>query len=273
MSKTLLVLDDDPENLEIMTAVLRSKGYEVIGCGNGAEGFRLLLKHRPDLAVVDLKMPGMSGLEFCRRLRRTPEVAQTPVLVVSGLLDDRDKPDAYWAAGLGADDYLAKPFDPLALLSRAEYLLRKGRYVSDAVEAPVATDRSPSSPPSDPAPRASQSLSPQEVVRVFVESWNSGDFGAEYDAMGEEMLGGLTRTEYIQRREQSRADDRGRTASQRVLDATQSVSHHVAKVICLREDIVGGIPRAKEETYVLKQTQAGWKIVSVRSKPLPFAIE
>lgn len=272
MSKTLLVLDDDPENLEIMTSVLRSKGYEVIGCGNGAEGFRLLLKHRPDLAVVDLKMPGMSGLEFCRRLRRTPEVAQTPVLVVSGLLDDRDKPYGYWAAGLGADDYLAKPFDPLALLSRAEYLLRKGRYVSDAVEARGAGGAAPTPSP-DAATGSKPGLSPSDVVRVFVESWNTGDFGTEYDVMGEEMLGGLTRTEYIERREQSRADDRGRTASQRVLDTAENISHHVAKVMCLREDMVSGTPRAKEETYVLKQTAAGWKIISVRSKPLPFAIE
>ncbi|GIX45605.1 MAG: hypothetical protein KatS3mg130_2013 [Candidatus Sumerlaea sp.] len=69
-------------------------------CGyDGKEGWELLIRERPDLAIIDLRMPGMSGLEFCRRVRRTPEIAQMPLIVISGIGATSDKPESFLGSG------------------------------------------------------------------------------------------------------------------------------------------------------------------------------
>ncbi len=267
MGCKILVVDDEFEIVEFVKVILKTKGDTVIAAYDGEEGWNLLLRERPDLAIIDLRMPKISGLELCRRVRRTPEIASMPLIVISSLGAVSDKPESFWAAGLRADDFLAKPFEPLALLGRVEHLLRRKLYLSEnshreeveksqAAEVPV--QRLPDDWKNDP----------ETVVRVFVESWNSKDFLREYETLAEEMHGGLSREDYVARRLKAYNEAGPQRVQQRVLDCFVKISHVMAAVDCLREDHLGPKVITKDERYLLRKTSDGWKIVSVRSKPI-----
>lgn len=265
--RKIVVVDDEYDIVELVKAVLRTKGYRVIPAYDGEEGYKLTVQERPDMVIMDLRMPKMSGMELCKRIRANPDIADTPVLIMSSITAGSDKPDEYWAAGLHSDDFMPKPFDPLSLLGRVEYLLRKHQYISTA----ATRDASPRAD-SGPAERVDRD-DPSEVVRTFVESWNRQDFNSEFSALGEEMLGGVSKDEYIKRRMTLYQDEGGEAIEHRVLDTDVRVSQNVATVACLREDMVRGAPRRKDERYTLKRTPQGWKIVAVRSRPITFTLE
>ncbi|MCX7624729.1 MAG: response regulator [Candidatus Sumerlaeaceae bacterium] len=267
MGCKILVVDDEFEIVEFIKAILKTKGHTVLVAYDGEEGWNTLIREKPDLAIVDLRMPKVSGLELCRRVRRTPEIATMPLMVISSLGAVSDKPESFWAAGLRADDFLSKPFDPLTLLGRVEFLLRRRIYLSEAnhareVEASQAVEVPVERPP------ANWKSNPKEVVRVFVESWNRKDFATEYETLAEEMRGGATKEEYMARRLKAYTEMGGQRTEQRVLDVYEKISHMMAAVDCLREDRVGGQVIAKDERYMLRKTADGWKIVSVRSRPI-----
>ncbi len=272
--KRILVVDDETDVVELVRVVLSTKGYDVIPTYNGEDGLEAALAEKPDMIITDLKMPGMSGMEFIKRVRANPEVATIPILVISSLGSQVDKPDSFWTLGLGSDDFLAKPFDPLGLLGRVEYLMRKGTYVSERQNPVGATAAS------NPTPAAGSSLQPKEilksenpadVVKTFIMAWNEQDFVTEYDCLGEEMLHGLGKNEYIQRRMQSYADDKGATKHQVVDVEPLKTSDLTATVACLRDDTVSGTSNRKDERYTLKKTPNGWRIVNVRSRALATA--
>lgn len=267
MGCKILVVDDEFEIVEYVKAILKTKGHMVIGAYDGEEGWALLMRERPDLAIVDLRMPKISGLEFCRRVRRTPEIASMPLMVISSLGAVSDKPESFWAAGLRADDFLSKPFEPLALLGRVEHLLRRRLYLSEEDHAKQVEESQPELVAVRTLP-PEWKQDPQEVVRVFVDSWNTQDFATEYDALAEEMRGGLSREDYIARRTKAYREGGGAKCKQRVLDLHVKISHVMAAVDCLREDCIGTKVVAKDERYMLRKTMDGWKIVSVRSRPI-----
>jgi len=270
MGCKILVIDDEFEIVEFIKAILKTKGHTVLGAYDGEEGWEILLRERPDLAIVDLRMPKVSGLEFCRRVRRTPEIATMPLLVISSLGAVSDKPESFWAAGLRADDFLSKPFEPLALLGRVEYLLRRTSYLSqNNRKEEFEKSRAAEIPVHQPPPEWKED--PAEVVRLFVESWNRGDFLSEFETLADEMIGGISRDEYINRRMRVFQAAASNRHEQHVLDLFVKVSHMMAAVDCLREDITGGTRVAKHERYLLRKTSDGWKIVSVRSKPISKA--
>lgn len=270
--KTVLVVDDDFEVVELVKAILRTKGHEVLVAYNGEEGWAQLLEKKPNLVITDLRMPKMSGLELCRKIRNTPEVMETPILVISSLTAGTDKSDEFWAMGLKSDDFLPKPFDPLTLLGRVEYLLRKNEYISSPRGPEGGNRAEPRSPAGGPAPTADVEK-PGEVVTAFIECWNRKDFACEYKSLGEEMLGGVSIEDYVQRRAQLYADEHGENVEQKVLDSDVKITHNVATVAVLREDMINGVPKRKDERYTLKRTQDGWKIIGVRSRPLTFVVE
>lgn len=267
MGFKILVIDDEFEIVEFVKAILKTKGHDVLTAYDGEQGWELLMSARPDLAIVDLRMPKVSGLEFCRRVRRTPEVAATPLLVISSLGAVSDKPESFWAAGLRADDFLAKPFDPLTLLGRVEFLLRKRTYLSEANHAEQFANSQAAEVPKTRIP-AGWKDDPEQVVRVFVESWNRRDFATEYETLAEEMLGDVQRDEYVARRQRAYEEAGEQRPQQIVLDLFSKVSHLMAAVDCLREDRIGDMKIAKDERYLLRKTADGWKIVSVRSRPI-----
>ena len=115
----ILVVDDEPRILNFLTAKLRASGYEVIAAGNGAAALEQAQAQEPDLIVLDVLMPGMDGFETLRQLRTFSPV---PVVFLSARGADVDR---IKGLGLGADDYLPKPFSPDELVARIDAVLRR----------------------------------------------------------------------------------------------------------------------------------------------------
>jgi two-component system KDP operon response regulator KdpE len=131
-SARVLVIDDEEQIRRAMRSILSAREYEVELAATGEEGLALAAARQPDLVVLDLSLPGKSGLEVCRELRTWLSV---PILVLSVRDSDDDK---IAALDLGADDYLTKPFSTGELLARIRALLRRAS-VADASPATVTT--------------------------------------------------------------------------------------------------------------------------------------
>ena len=128
MSKpVVLVVDDEPQILRVMRASLPIRGYEVLTASSGKEALDQLSKQVPDLVILDLAMPEMSGLEVCRRVR---EFSTVPIIILSAKGSESDK---VAALDLGADDYVTKPFGMDELLARARAVLRRLSTTNDRV--------------------------------------------------------------------------------------------------------------------------------------------
>lgn len=112
-------MDDEDKILEVVCSYLRREGYEPLQAGSGDEALRLFQSERPDLVVLDLMLPGTSGEEVCRRLRRESRV---PVLMLTAKAAEEERLRGF---RLGADDYLTKPFSPRELVARVRALLRR----------------------------------------------------------------------------------------------------------------------------------------------------
>lgn len=115
----ILVIEDEAPIREFEVTYLRDAGYETIEAADGQVAVELFEKHKPDLAIIDINLPGMSGLDVCKIIRKTSSV---PILIVTARDSDEDE-----VAGLsmGADDYIKKPFNPNVLVARVEALLRR----------------------------------------------------------------------------------------------------------------------------------------------------
>lgn len=130
----IAVVEDDREIRELVTDLLGEEGFEVAGCRTAAEFDRLAERRRVDLAILDIMIPGEDGLSVCRRLRVTGDI---PVLIVTAKTDVVDR---IVGLELGADDYLAKPFDPRELIARVRAILRRTReapQTGNSLRAPI----------------------------------------------------------------------------------------------------------------------------------------
>ena len=117
--KKVLVVDDDVKTVELVKLYLNRDGYRVLAAYDGAEALRLAREGRPDLIVLDLMLPGTDGLEVCRTLRDESDV---PIIMLTAGTTDEDK---LTGLGLGADDYVTKPFSPRELAARVRTVLRR----------------------------------------------------------------------------------------------------------------------------------------------------
>jgi DNA-binding response OmpR family regulator len=117
--KTILVVDDAPNIVELVQLYLEGAGYATLAAGDGPTAVELHRTQRPDLVILDLMLPGMDGFEVCRAIRRE---ADTPVIMLTARSDDVD---AIVGLELGADDYVTKPFNPRALVARVKAILRR----------------------------------------------------------------------------------------------------------------------------------------------------
>lgn len=120
MNRTVLVCDDDELLVELLIFRLENKGYRVLVARDGAEAVALALQQLPDAVILDTMMPVMDGQQVLRRLRETPETSAIPVVMLTARKQERDIVDAF---GLGASDYLVKPFIPEELMTRLARLL------------------------------------------------------------------------------------------------------------------------------------------------------
>ena len=119
-NRRVLVVDDDPTVSDVVCRYLRRAGYDVAHVGDGLRALAEFARDRPDLVVLDLMLPGLSGLEVCRRLRR--EAADTPVIMLTALGEESDR---VLGLEIGADDYVTKPFSPRELVLRVQSVLRR----------------------------------------------------------------------------------------------------------------------------------------------------
>jgi DNA-binding response OmpR family regulator len=115
----ILVVDDDAPSVKMISFLLREEGYEVVSADNGSAALELVDREPPSLVILDVMMPRMDGFEVCRRIRQKMDV---PIIFLSAKGETADKVSGLQ---LGADDYLAKPFEPAELLARVKAVLRR----------------------------------------------------------------------------------------------------------------------------------------------------
>lgn len=130
--KTILVVDDERDIRELVRYNLTRDGYKVECAQTGEEALRLTRSAAPDLIVLDLMLPGLDGLEVCKRLKADRQTASVPIVMLTAKGEDADV-----VAGLelGADDYVIKPFSPRVLLARVKAVLRRGEEPVEAEPA------------------------------------------------------------------------------------------------------------------------------------------
>ncbi|TNM67442.1 response regulator [Streptomyces sp. NP160] len=121
---TVLVADDDLDIRELVAFKLTQAGFEVRSVPDGAAALDAARAGGVDIAVLDLMMPGLSGLDVCAELRRTPATAELPVIMLTARAQDQDVASGFAA---GADDYVVKPFSPRELVSRVQAVLGRSR--------------------------------------------------------------------------------------------------------------------------------------------------
>jgi adenylate cyclase len=126
----ILVVDDIPENVRLLEAVLEPRGYEVVSANDGGAALELVESARPDLVLLDIMMPVLDGYAVCRRLREREETAMLPVIMLTA----SEGPERRKGIEAGADDFITKPFDQQELLARVRSLLRIKRYHDEITE-------------------------------------------------------------------------------------------------------------------------------------------
>src|SRR5262245_26494225 len=131
----ILVIEDEADILDLLRYNLKKDGFEVDAASDGERGLELARSRAYDLVLLDLMLPGIDGLEVCRRLRTDPRTEQVPVIMVTSKSEETD---VLVGLSLGADDYVTKPFSIKELLARVKVVLRRTR-----AEQPGRADRRP----------------------------------------------------------------------------------------------------------------------------------
>jgi DNA-binding response OmpR family regulator len=122
MMSEILVVDDDRDVAQSIELALRRRGFRVTMANSGVEALKTMRRYRPDLVILDVLMPGMGGIEVCRRLRADANTADLPIIFLTARGRERDRIEGLRA---GADDYLGKPFNLEELILRVKAVLRR----------------------------------------------------------------------------------------------------------------------------------------------------
>ncbi len=153
MNNSILVIDDEPRDIHLLSDMLLSEGYQVFAALNGKQGFQRALEHRPAAILLDLYMPELDGISTAKLLKSDPRLAAVPLLFLTGsaVLDDK-----LLAFNSGAVDYITKPFSAQEVIARLRVHARLGAMTAAATPAALQ--------PSSPAP-AAQETAGQRLVR------------------------------------------------------------------------------------------------------------
>lgn len=135
MQKTILVVDDEQDIVDLISYNLSKEGFEVATANNGTDAVEIAQRLRPDLVILDIMMPGMDGFEVCRALRQDSSLQSTAIVFLTAKAGEIDQ---ILGLELGADDYIQKPISPRVLLARVKTILRRGseRVRTETVAAP-----------------------------------------------------------------------------------------------------------------------------------------
>ena len=135
--ETILVVEDEEDIRELLKYNLEKEGYQVFGAATGEEGLRAVRDRRPDLILLDLMLPGVDGLEVCRRIRGEARTQHLPIIMLTA---KGEEADIVTGLELGADDYIVKPFSPRVLLARLRAALRRRSEPLLPASEPLKTD-------------------------------------------------------------------------------------------------------------------------------------
>lgn len=120
--KKVLVIEDNPDNLRLITYALKRAGYEVISAGSGEEGIEIALRERPFFIIMDVNLPGIDGLETTKRIRESEIDGNIPIIAITSyaMLGDREK-----ALDAGCNGYIEKPIDPLTIVEKIQEIIKR----------------------------------------------------------------------------------------------------------------------------------------------------
>jgi len=138
MKRKILVVDDEPDLLDLLAHHLEGAGFEVMRAGRGFEGLELAFRTPPQLILLDIMLPDLLGTEIVKRLRQNPATAEVPVIFLTARGEEMDRVVGF---ELGADDYVVKPFSPRELVLRIQALLRRSEGAETEVPTDVILDR------------------------------------------------------------------------------------------------------------------------------------
>jgi len=136
MTHRILVVEDEIDLLDAVSFALKKEGLKPIRAESGEEALALVEEARPDLVLLDLMLPGMDGIEVCRRLRANEKTARVPIIMVTAKAEETD---AIIGLGVGADDYVRKPFGLKELVARVRAVLRRAEEPQDDVPRVITT--------------------------------------------------------------------------------------------------------------------------------------
>src|SRR5439155_1398700 len=178
MTPPILVMDDTAQNVKLLADLLTAKGYRAVTAASGAQALAAIERERPDLVLLDVVMPEMSGYEVCRKIRDNPATAMLPVVMVTALDPTQERVKGIEA---GADDFLTKPINQPELLARVRSLLRiktlhdELSELNHSLEHPV--------PVPNPAERAIRmTLAMRESVTDLLATWRKRGFALDFGA-------------------------------------------------------------------------------------------
>lgn len=122
-SKKIAIIEDEPDILEVLSYNLKREGFVVLAALDGDAGLSMVKNEKPDLVLLDLMLPGMDGVEICSSIKNDTELQNTLVIMVTA---KGEESDVVLGLGVGADDYVSKPFSPKELVARVKAVLRRG---------------------------------------------------------------------------------------------------------------------------------------------------
>jgi len=120
----ILVIEDEEDIQDLIKMHGELAGYKIVVEGDGLNGYMAVEREKPDLIVLDIMLPGMSGLEVCKKIKNNPDLKDIPIIIISAKSEELD---VVLGLELGADDYVTKPFSPKVLFSRVKAVARRGR--------------------------------------------------------------------------------------------------------------------------------------------------
>jgi DNA-binding response OmpR family regulator len=121
--RKIVIIEDEPDILEVLSYNLRREGFEILTSADGIQGLALVKREHPDLVLLDLMLPGIDGIEICNSIKKNPDTQHTLLIMVTA---KGEESDIVLGLGVGADDYISKPFSPKELVARVKAVMRRG---------------------------------------------------------------------------------------------------------------------------------------------------
>lgn len=133
-AKRILIVDDEADILDLLEYNLKKEGYEVLRATNGEDALKIAERNKPDMAILDIMMPKMDGIETCRRMRQMPSMEQAYIVFLTARSEEYSELAGF---NVGADDYITKPIKPRALMSRLKAILRRNAGAEEDAESNI----------------------------------------------------------------------------------------------------------------------------------------